>query len=107
MVAALSPEEVAERLRSAPDGIVLLDVREPDERETARIEPSIHIPMGEVAGRVAEIPKDRELVVYCHHGTRSMMVATYLQFHGFPEVANLSGGIDRWSERVDPKVPRY
>jgi len=106
-VEELSPEEVAELLRKEPNGVVLLDVREPFERAEATIAPSIHIPMREVAGRIAELPMDKRLVVYCHGGTRSMMVAAYLEGHGFPTVANLSGGIDAWSVRVDPSVPRY
>jgi len=107
MVQQLSATEVAEKLKKDPHGIVLLDVREPFERELAVITPSLHIPMGEVAERVAEIPKDREVIVYCHSGTRSYMVAGYLSGRGFPSVANLAGGIDDWSLRVDPKVPRY
>jgi rhodanese-related sulfurtransferase len=107
MVDELSPEEVAELLKKDPAGVVLLDVREPFEREQASIEPSIHIPLREIAGRSAEIPRDKALVVYCHSGTRSMMVAAYLEGHGFKTVANLSGGIDAWSIRVDPSIPRY
>ena len=90
-----------------PSHVVLLDVREHDERATARIDGSMHIPMGEVPLRIGEIPRDRELIVYCHHGGRSMMVAGYLEGEGFERVLNLTGGIDAWSARVDPKVPRY
>jgi rhodanese-related sulfurtransferase len=107
MVDELTPEEVAQLLRNDPNGVVLLDVREPFERTQAAIEPSLHIPMREVAGRAAEIPKDKRLVIYCHGGTRSMMVAAYLEGHGFSSVANLAGGIDAWSVRVDRSVPRY
>ncbi len=107
MVRELAPAEVARRLKETPAAVVLLDVREEFERATARIEPSIHIPMAEVAGRLAELPKDRPIVVYCHGGTRSAMVAGFLEHHGFPEVANLHGGIDAWSRQVDPSVPRY
>jgi rhodanese-related sulfurtransferase len=107
MVAELEPEEVAQRLRAAPDRVVLLDVREPYERELAAIAPSLHIPMHEVAERIDELPKGKELVVYCHAGARSMMVAAFLEHRGFTPVANLAGGIDAWSRRVDPTVPRY
>lgn len=107
MFAELAAEEVARRLRDHPDRVVLLDVREPYEREIAAIEPSLHIPMGEIPHRSGEIPRDREIVVYCHVGSRSMMVAGYLHHQGFPSVANLAGGIDAWSVKVDPKVPRY
>lgn len=107
MVGALRPAEVAERLQSSARPVVLLDVREPDERAVARIEPSIHIPMNEVPARLREIPRDREVVVYCHHGSRSAMVAGYLEHAGFATVTNLTGGIDAWSTEVDPDVPRY
>ena len=107
MVASVSPVQLADRLRSSPAAVVLLDVREPEERAFARIEPSMHIPIYEIAGRVEEIPRDREVVVYCHSGSRSAMVAGYLESQGFERVANLTGGIDAWSRRVDPSVPRY
>lgn len=107
MVAELRPEDVAQRLKAPVSRILLLDVREPDERELAVIEPSLHIPMRDVPARLDEIPKDRRVVVYCHGGTRSAMIAGFLEGHGYRDVANLSGGIDAWSLRVDPKVPRY
>jgi rhodanese-related sulfurtransferase len=107
MVDEVSPEEVADQLRQTPSPVVLLDVRETWERELAVIEPSLHIPMAEVPERLSELPKDVRIVVYCHGGTRSAMIAGYLEHHGFPSVANLSGGIDSWSRDVDPKVPRY
>ncbi len=107
VVDALTPEQLSEKLKASPGSYVLLDVREPDERETARIEPSIHIPMNEVPQRLAELPRDTPVVVYCHHGGRSSMVAGYLEGEGFEGVVNLTGGIDRWAARVDPTVPRY
>lgn len=107
MVEELDPREVARRLGDQPSALVLVDVREPYERELAAVEPSLHIPMHEVPARLAEIPRDRTVVVYCHSGGRSALVAGYLEHQGFPKVANLSGGIDRWSREVDPSVPRY
>ena len=107
MVEELEVEEAARRVRQQPDRVLLLDVREPYERDLARIEPSQHIPMGEVPERVAELPRDRPIIVYCHGGGRSAMIAAYLEGQGFEHVANLSGGIDAWSVLVDPKVPRY
>ncbi len=107
MVTEIEPKEAARRLRGTSAPVVLLDVREEFERETARIEPSLHIPMNEVAARVAEIPRDGTLIVYCHGGARSAMVAGFLQQQGFKDVLNLRGGIDAWSREVDPKVPRY
>jgi rhodanese-related sulfurtransferase len=107
MVDELRPEDVAKKLKDGSNAVVLLDVREPDEREIAFIDPSLHIPMREVPQRLSEIPKDREIVVYCHGGTRSAMIAGFLEGHGYDRVANLEGGIDAWSRRVDPNVPRY
>ncbi|MCI4319285.1 MAG: sulfurtransferase [Thermoplasmata archaeon] len=110
MVVSLRAEELAEAL--GKDGkdrgtLLLLDVREPFERKTAAIQPSVHIPMNDIPERHAELPRDRRIVVYCHHGTRSAMVAAYLEKEGFTDVANLTGGIDAWSAKVDPTVPRY
>ncbi len=107
MVPQLSVREVSEKLWAGDGHVVLLDVREPYERELASIRPSLHIPMGEVPERLEEIPKDREVIVYCHSGSRSMMVAGFLVNRGWKNVANLSGGIDAWSVEVDPRVPRY
>ena len=85
----------------------LLDVREPHEHDTCRIEGSTLIPMSGLRERLAEIPKDREVVVHCHHGGRSAQVAGYLLQNGWTDVKNLAGGIDAWSTDIDPKVPRY
>ena len=89
------------------DKPLLLDVREPWEWETARIEGSQHIPMREVPARLAELDPDREVVAICHHGGRSQQVAMFLEKNGFSKVHNLQGGVDAWSRTVDPAVPRY
>jgi adenylyltransferase/sulfurtransferase len=107
MVREMDATEVAHRLKLTPEKVVLLDVREPFERQLAVIQPSVHIPMHEIPSRADDLPRDRELIVYCHAGTRSMMVAGYLESRGFTSVANLAGGIDAWSVEVDPSVPRY
>lgn len=73
----------------------------------AKIEPSLHIPMDVVPSRLAELPRHRRIVVYCHSGFRSYTVAAYLEHEGYNDVRNLTGGIDAWSVRVDPEVPRY
>ena len=86
---------------------VLLDVREPWEWQTARIEGARHIPMREVPARVGEIERDREVVALCHHGGRSQQVAMFLEKNGFAKVHNLVGGVDAWSRTVDPAVPLY
>ena len=86
---------------------LLLDVREPWEYQTARIEGSKLVPMGEVAARLDELDQDREVVAICHHGGRSMQVAMFLEKNGFSKVHNLAGGVDAWSRSVDPAVPLY
>ena len=63
--------------------------------------------MREVPSRSGEIPPDREIIVFCHHGARSAQVATYLLRNGYSRVRNLAGGIDAWSSLVDPSIPRY
>ncbi len=93
--------------RANGDQFVLLDVREPWERTTAAIEPSEHIPMGEIPAHLQELDPDAHIVVYCHHGVRSMNVTAWLRQQGFENVQSLRGGIDRWSREIDPKVPIY
>jgi rhodanese-related sulfurtransferase len=107
MVRSVDASEVADLLREQPDGVFLLDVREADEREAAVILPSVHIPMNSIPDRLEEIPRDREVIVYCHTGGRSAMVAAYLEGQGFSQMANLEGGIDAWSIVVDPSIARY
>jgi rhodanese-related sulfurtransferase len=107
VIEELAPQELARRLKSRPGEMVLLDVREALEREQASLEPSVHIPMQEVPWRLEELPKDRTIVVFCHTGGRSALVAGFLDQQGYGRVANLRGGIDAWSREVDPSVPRY
>jgi molybdopterin/thiamine biosynthesis adenylyltransferase/rhodanese-related sulfurtransferase len=102
----ITPADLSVRLARG-EALYLLDVREPWEVDVAVIEGSNAIPMSNVPARVAEIPRDREVVVICHHGMRSAMVADYLRSAGVPQVLNLTGGIDRWSVEVDPSVARY
>lgn len=91
----------------AGEELMLLDVREPDELETASIPWATAIPMDEIPLRVGELPRDRPIVVMCHRGVRSDHVAQFLSANGYENVANLHGGIDAWSLTVDPTVPRY
>jgi len=102
----ITPADLSVRLARG-ESLYLLDVREQWEVDVAVIEGSHTIPMSHVPPRVAEIPRDREVVVICHHGMRSAMVADYLRSAGVPQVLNLTGGIDRWSVEVDPSVARY
>ncbi|MGH8220811.1 MAG: rhodanese-like domain-containing protein [Steroidobacteraceae bacterium] len=101
----VSAGELDSRLHaSAPP--VVLDVREPWEREIARLTGTLDIPMNEVAARLAELPKDRDIVVMCRSGGRSAQVADYLHRMGY-RAANLTGGILAWAQDVDPTVKTY
>lgn len=91
----------------AEQEVILLDVREPWEYEHCHIEGSLHVPMQQVPGRLDEIPRDKPIVVLCHHGMRSLQVAHFLVAQGYVDIANLTGGIDAWSHAVDPTVPTY
>jgi len=102
----ISPAEAAQILREK--GARLVDVREPWEFATTRIEGSLHLPMGEVATRAhKELDMDERLVIVCHHGVRSLNATAWLRRQGFEKAQSLRGGIDAWSVEVDPKVSRY
>jgi rhodanese-related sulfurtransferase len=108
MVMQISPRDLARRLANEHQ-VFLLDVRQSWEHGMAAIAGSTLIPLSELAGRAGEIkpPADGLIVVYCHHGMRSMSGAAILQRAGFANVASLAGGIDAWSCEVDPGVARY
>ena len=86
---------------------LVLDVREPWELEAARLPGTVDIPMNEVPKRLAELPRDRDIVVMCHGGVRSLKVAYFLTQNGFSHVTNLAGGIHAWACDVDPSVGTY
>jgi rhodanese-related sulfurtransferase len=106
MVRELSPREFATSFAGSPR-TVLLDVREVWEFALASIPGAVHIPMSQVPDRLQELDAERDIVVMCHGGVRSLRVAHFLAAHGYRSVANLSGGIDAWSRDVDPAVPTY
>jgi len=101
----IAPQEV-EQMRKSGIDFALIDVREPWEYDTARIEGSTLIPMRQVPQRASEIPASKPVVVHCHHGGRSLQVVHWLRQNGV-EARNLTGGIDRWALEIDPNVPRY
>ena len=104
----IEPRELAERIRQGRP-LLLVDVREDWEREIGRIEGDVHIPLNSIPQRLGEmkVPEGGDLVIYCHAGVRSMMVAGFLEQNGRPGALSLAGGIDAWSCEVDPAVPRY
>jgi rhodanese-related sulfurtransferase len=103
----ITATDLAARMKDAAAPKVV-DVREPWEYETAHIEGSLLIPMGDVPSRAhRELDPDEPIVVLCHAGVRSMNVTVWLRGQGFEHVQSLRGGIDAWSREVDPSVPRY
>lgn len=93
--------------RAAGTAHAVLDVREPWETEVAPFPDAIAVPMREVPARLAELPRDRALVVLCHHGSRSLRVTYWLRAQGLANAVNLRGGIDAWSREIDASVPVY
>ncbi len=84
----------------------LLDVRNPDEFAIARLPGATLVPLPELSLRLDEVPEDREIVVYCHHGIRSLSGAAILGQAGRKAVS-LRGGIEAWAQLIDPAMPRY
>ena len=93
----------------AEEKITLIDCREPDEYELVRIDGAWLLPMSQLAERVGELNdyRDKELIVYCHHGQRSLHVARWLAGQGIANVKSMTGGIDQWSLEIDQSLPRY
>ena len=107
MVAELTPREFLDR-REGGEDMTLLDVREDWEVKLAPVPtPTIHIPLGEISDRVAELDPKKDIVVICRSGGRSAQVAQFLERQGFGKVFNLSGGILAWSRVIDPRIPQY
>jgi len=105
----VTPLEVKRRLDEG-EKLKLIDVREAFEHQLTRIEGAELIPMNTVPQRVQEIDAQAEsatLVIFCHHGMRSLNVADWLRRQGVENCQSMSGGIERWSLEIDPKVPRY
>jgi adenylyltransferase/sulfurtransferase len=103
----ITVEELKSRF-DAGEGLRLIDVREPSEQRTAKIEGSELKPLGQIASWANELTdKDEEIVLHCHHGMRSDRACQYMAAQGFTNVKNLIGGIDEWSLKIDPSVPRY
>jgi adenylyltransferase/sulfurtransferase len=109
VVREISVEQLAAKLTSEKDSIVLVDVRQPREHALAALPGSVLIPLNELEQRAGELtfPENRQVVVYCHHGIRSLTGGAILERCGFQNVVSLAGGIDAWSLRIDRSVPRY
>jgi rhodanese-related sulfurtransferase len=102
----IQPLEV-KALLEAGAALRLIDVREPEEHAICRIEGAQLIPMGTVPLRLQELDDETPLVIFCHHGVRSLSVVDWLRRQGVENCRSMAGGIDLWSLQVDPGVPRY
>ena len=103
----IRPQALKAKL-DAGEPVYLVDVREPDEYAICRLPGGVLIPMGEVVGRLDDIAAaEAPVVVYCHHGVRSLRVVGFLRANGVPDAVSLAGGIEAGSTQIDPTVPRY
>jgi rhodanese-related sulfurtransferase len=105
----ITPRDVHRRLQAGEE-LVLIDVREPSEFQLARIAGADLIPMRSVPAELSRLDAQAEdvpLIVFCHHGVRSLNVVHWLREHGVDTCQSMAGGIDLWSLEIDPSVPRY
>ncbi len=86
---------------------LLLDVREPWELDICRLPGAVNIPLGNLHDRMPELPKDADIIALCHHGRRSLLAVLVLREHGFMRSSSVKGGIDEWSNKIDPSVKKY
>jgi len=104
-IAEITPTELQQRL-AGENPPTLIDVREDVEAAICTIAGSILIPMNTLPQHLQEIPRDCAVVLYCHHGGRSMMAGQWLSQNGF-DALSLAGGIDRWAIEIEPGMARY
>jgi rhodanese-related sulfurtransferase len=102
----ITPREVSASLARG-DEILFVDVREKWEHDTSRIEGATLIPLRDVPANLARFEGAGEIVLFCHHGMRSLDAAAWLRSQGVQAARSMAGGIDRWAVEVDPRVPRY
>lgn len=88
-------------------GVLLLDVRMPEEVQIASLPGALNVPLHELPARYAELGQPAALAIYCHHGVRSLQAGRFLERQGHANVAHLEGGIDAWSSEIDPSLARY
>lgn len=102
----ISPEALAAKMKKG-EPVNLIDVREPVEFQTARLDGAKLLPLSRFPEWIQTLDAAAETIVMCHHGVRSAHVCEYLAQSGFTKVFNLDGGIDAWSAEIDGDVPRY
>lgn len=103
----LPVQQLKQWLDETGNAPLIIDVREPWEHGICRIEPSTLIPMGQIPARLEELDQEKEIIVLCHHGIRSMQVCRFLAHHGFTNLYNVYGGIEAWAREVDPFMEQY
>lgn len=106
MNVSITVQELKQKLDQG-EKIVLIDVREPWEYNIAKIGGAQLIPLGTLASEYKKLDPHAEIVMHCHMGMRSMDATQFLLQQGFKNVKNLTGGINAWSQQIDPSVPRY
>ncbi len=102
-----TPELAAWLANSSREKPVLLDIREPWEFQTCHIDDALTMPMNTIPDKLSELNAEQPIVCICHHGTRSMQVALFLEKNGFTQISNLTGGIHAWAQQVDGTMPTY
>ena len=103
----MTVRDLKTRLDQPGDLPIILDVRENWETKLCVLPGSTLIPMGQIPARAAELDPEREIVVVCHHGVRSLQVAYFLANQGFKKLYNLRGGVDAWAREIDPAMHQY
>lgn len=106
MIKIMSPTQLFKYLYERND-LYLVDVRESFEVDICRIDSAVHIPLQAIPDSINSLPKDKDLVMICHHGVRSNIAVQFLKNNGLNRVFNLDGGIDRWALEVDSTMFRY
>jgi adenylyltransferase/sulfurtransferase len=102
----IMPREVKSMMERG-DKFLFVDVREKWEFETSWIEGAVLVPMREIPSNLGKFEEAENIVLFCHHGIRSLDAAAWLRSQDVVGVKSMAGGIDRWSAEIDPKVPRY
>lgn len=102
----ISPQDLKKKLENN-DSVFLLDVREQSEYDIVHLEDAQLIPLNTLPHHLDNLPSDKEIVVYCHHGQRSLYATAFLHQNGYTKAMNLFGGIDQWAAEIDTTLRRY
>ena len=103
----LNAQQVQQHLRTSDPTPTLVDVREPHETRVCHIDGAINIPLSRFAEALNKLDPSEEIVLFCHHGMRSMQAGMFLKGHGYHKLINMQGGINAWACDVDPQMARY